>query len=251
MMLRRAKAGEVIWSDFKVTSGSKKEEVKRLAGEIGCLESHVTVLFSNAGVLEGGLNFPPADPAPNTSLEPASKSTMAAAYFEHYWAVTPEAFDSSLLWKKRRGGSKFAPQIIMTSCVNGWTKDISTAGLSVSYAMSKSAIGHFTSYLARDLLPLDIRVNGIAPGWFITNMTAPGTMDTLGMSHIDPNERPESRLRSFPYLKYQTRQAPGAGVPILGGSNRDIGTLALFLVANWYANGETVPLDGGISFIPY
>lgn len=32
-----------------------------------------------------------------------------------------------------------------------------------------------------------------------------------------------------------------------GGTNRDVGSLALFLVANWFVNGETVLIDGGVS----
>lgn len=31
-----------------------------------------------------------------------------------------------------------------------------------------------------------------------------------------------------------------------GGTNRDVGSLALFLVANWFVNGETVLIDGGV-----
>lgn len=33
-----------------------------------------------------------------------------------------------------------------------------------------------------------------------------------------------------------------------GGSNRDMGSLALMLIANWFINGETVLIDGGVSF---
>lgn len=58
------------------------------------------------------------------------------------------------------------PQIVMTSSMNGWTKDIATGGYSFPYCFSKSAIGHFTSSLATELLPLGIRVNGIAPGMY-------------------------------------------------------------------------------------
>jgi NAD(P)-dependent dehydrogenase (short-subunit alcohol dehydrogenase family) len=62
------------------------------------------------------------------------------------------------------GGKMFAPQVVMTSSMNGWTKDPATAGKSFPYAFSKSSIGHATSTLAHELLPLGIRVNGIAPG---------------------------------------------------------------------------------------
>lgn len=132
---------------------------------------------------------PPADSAPNASESPANKPVSVQQYFERYWAISPEEFDNSLrtnafaaywfsaaflpLLEKRKdseGGKKFAPQIIITSSMNGWTKDLATSGLSVPYQMSKSAVGHFTDVLAHDLLPLGIRVNGIAPGLFVTEV---------------------------------------------------------------------------------
>ena len=57
-------------------------------------------------------------------------------------------------------------------CLTG-IQDTSTAGLSFPYMMSKSAIGHATSSLAHELLPLGIRVNGIAPGLFPSNVRPP------------------------------------------------------------------------------
>lgn len=66
-------------------------------------------------------------------------------------------------WKEGELGKKFVPQVIMTSSMNGWTKDPATSGGSFSYLYSKSAIGHATGTLAHELLPLGIRVNGIAP----------------------------------------------------------------------------------------
>ncbi|EJC98021.1 NAD-binding protein [Fomitiporia mediterranea MF3/22] len=241
-----------------------KEEAKRLATEIGQREGHVTVLFNNAGIFDGGLTLPPADLAPNSSLDPASRSTSATEYFNRYWAVTPDQFDNSLrtnavgaywfsaaflplleAWKNSSGGKKFAPQIVMTASMNAWTKDPATSGFSVPYMMSKAAVGHFTTILAHDLLPLGIRVNAIAPGYFITDMTAPGTMDAAGISHLDANETVTIPADKLPPFDIPTRQAPGTGVPLLGGTNRDMGTLALFLVANWFVNGETVLIDGG------
>ena len=33
----------------------------------------------------------------------------------------------------------------------------------------------------------------------------------------------------------------------IGGQPRDVGSLAMFLMANWFINGETVLIDGGVS----
>ena len=43
-------------------------------------------------------------------------------------------------------------------------QDPATAGFSFPYMYSKAAIGQATAALAHELLPLGIRVNGIAPG---------------------------------------------------------------------------------------
>lgn len=72
-------------------------------------------------------------------------------------------------------------------------------------------------------------------------MTAPGSIDAHGASH--PSEEAAKNL----WFEIPARQAEGTGSPYIGGTNRDMGTLALFLVANWYVNGETVLIDGGVS----
>ncbi|KAJ6462509.1 hypothetical protein C8R45DRAFT_1178184 [Mycena sanguinolenta] len=87
---------------------------------------------------------------------------------------------------------------------------------------SKSALGHATASLAQELLPLGIRVNGVAPGLFALS-------DSDGVSIL-----PADVKRAF--------EVPTeSGV----GSARDVGSLALFLVANLFVNGETVLIDGG------
>lgn len=114
----------------------------------------------------------------------ATAEAFKAAYFND---LTEEEFDNSMhtnavgpfwltfaflplleKWKEigytTTGGKKFVPQVVMTSSMNGWTKDPATSGSSFPYMYSKSAIGHATSTLAHELLPLGIRVNGIAPG---------------------------------------------------------------------------------------
>lgn len=62
-------------------------------------------------------------------------------------------------------------------------------------------------------------------------MGAPGTQDEVGLSHA-PKEM---------VLEFQVPTVP------TGGTNRDMGSLALFLISNWFVNGETVLIDGGVS----
>ncbi|KAH7906996.1 hypothetical protein BJ138DRAFT_1161262 [Hygrophoropsis aurantiaca] len=214
-----------------------KSEAKRLADEIEKREKYVTVLFNNAGILEGSFN-PPTEP------------TAASYIASHFDPITQDHFNNVIntnavgpywltfaflplleKWKNSDDPKtkKFVPQVIMTSSMNGWTKDSNTAGRSYPYMFSKSAIGHFTSSLAHELLPLGIRVNGIAPGLFVSQMSAPGIIDpNTGASLLPPGTSHPFRVPTVP-----------------SGSIRDMGSLALFLVVNWFVNGETVLIDGG------
>ncbi|KAI0760565.1 NAD-P-binding protein [Fomes fomentarius] len=220
----------------------KKSEALRLAEEVGKREKHITVLFNNAGVHTGHFK------------QPATANAIAfrEAYFDE---VTEEDFDHNLKtnaigpywltfaflpllekWKESPGAVRFAPQIVMTSSMNGWTKDPATSGNTFPYMYSKSAIGHATASLAHELLPLGVRVNGIAPGLFITEMSAPGTMNEFGQSRV-----PEGRAFAF---EVPVSRPAADGQP-RAGTNKDMGALVLFLVANWFVDGETVLIDGG------
>ena len=105
-------------------------------------------------------------------------------------------------------------------------------------------------------------MNGIAPGWFITGVreytvcdlnmikvflqtTSPNTDDSSGVSSL-PSTLPAFRI---PTRQHNEAGSTGAitNSALLGGTNRDMGALALMLVANWYINGETVLIDGGVS----
>ncbi|TCD60739.1 hypothetical protein EIP91_009607 [Steccherinum ochraceum] len=223
-------------------------EAKRLADEVGKRTPYITVLFNNAGILTGKFKKPTT----------TSAQDFVKAYYdevpEHTFADTinvnsvgPYWLTFTFLpllekWKENsfgNGARRFAPQIIMTSSMNGWTKDPATAGSSFPYLFSKSAIGHATSTLAHELLPLGIRVNGIAPGLFVTEMSRAGTINELGISHgVDKKDH------DFAIPADQLPSSLG-GPTNVGGSSRDMGSLALFLVSNFFVNGETVLIDGG------
>ncbi|KAJ7048794.1 hypothetical protein C8F01DRAFT_1266579 [Mycena amicta] len=60
---------------------------------------------------------------------------------------------------------------------------------------------------------------------------------SLGVFRISPSPSSQSQSQTFPFT---VPTEAGSGTP------RDIGTL-LFLVANWFVNGETVLIDGGVN----
>ncbi|WP_024795595.1 SDR family NAD(P)-dependent oxidoreductase [Tomitella biformata] len=95
-----------------------------------------------------------------------------------------------------------------------------------SYTASKAAVHGMTLVAARDLASFGIRVNTIAPGLFDTPMLA--------------------RLRT------DIREGLSAGVPFPKrlGRPEDYAGMALTLLQNSYANGETIRLDGAIRMAP-
>jgi len=216
-----------------------KSEAKRLADEVGKKEKHITLLFNNAGIMQG------------TATRPKSGATAADFVSAYFDAVSEDDFDNSLRtntfgpywltfaflpllekWKNPENllSKRFVPQVIMTISNVGWTKDVALAINSFPYHFSKAALGKATASLAHELLPLGIRVNGIAPGPFQTAMNSPGTVNELGI----PTGPPASSWEGF-NIPCGVSSAP----------NRDIGTVVLMLVANWFMSGETVLVDGG------
>ncbi|KAF7330011.1 NAD(P)-binding protein [Mycena kentingensis (nom. inval.)] len=223
-----------------------KSESTRLAIEIGSRSPNgITVLFNNAGIVSGRFERPTtkADGSAPTAAEfvAACFDGMQQEHFTDVFntnSVGPYWMTFAFLpllekWKSAEipAAKRFVPQVIMTSSINGWTKDSATGGHSYPYLFSKSAIGHATASLANELLPLGIRVNGIAPGLTVHNR------DEHGQGR---------RPRHIVHLPAE-RAKFGFEVPTAAGSGtaRDMGTLALFLVANWFVNGETVLIDGG------
>ncbi|ORY62867.1 NAD-P-binding protein [Leucosporidium creatinivorum] len=211
-------------------------EAKRLAELIASREQYVTCLFNNAGI---------TGPASEYPEKPDAKSFVECYFdglseddFKKVHSVNSVGpFFLTLAFlplleasKQAPYGDKFQPQIINTSSMNGWTKDPITSGRSWAYLASKAAIASLTPQLAHDFLPLGVRVNSIAPGWFVTGMSAPGSVDSYGVTN-----KPELQSESM-----------GFKTPVGGsGGPKDVGSVALSLLVNRFINGETILVDGG------
>lgn len=112
--------------------------------------------------------------------------------------------------------------IINTASVAGYEGQIGQT----AYAASKGGIIALTLPMARDLAPLGIRVNTIAPGVM-------GTPMLLAM--------PE---------KVQDALAANVQFPKRLGLPEEFGKLVLHIAENSYLNGETIRLDGGLRMPP-
>jgi NAD(P)-dependent dehydrogenase (short-subunit alcohol dehydrogenase family) len=97
----------------------------------------------------------------------------------------------------------------------------------IAYTASKSAIEGMTRSMAVELSPLGIRVNCIAPGFIVTNMSS--------MALNDDPERKQRVLMRTPLGRL--------GLP------EDIANTAYFLASDEanYITGAVIPVDGGNS----
>ncbi|KAI8342145.1 3-oxoacyl-reductase FabG-like protein [Chlamydoabsidia padenii] len=116
--------------------------------------------------------------------------------------------------RKRKGGC-----IINISSVIG----LSGNSGQCAYSASKAGIIGFTKSLAKELGPLQIRVNAIAPGFIETDMTA---------DLLNQNEKRESLLASIPLRRF--------------GKPDDVAEAALFIEKSKYMHGQVLAIDGGL-----
>lgn len=95
------------------------------------------------------------------------------------------------------------------------------------YGMSKAAVGLLTKVLSVEWAPYNIQVNGIAPGWIATSMTA---------SRVNT---PEWRVR------WVQEQVPQSRF----GKPNELAALAVYLAspASAFCTGQVFALDGGFS----
>lgn len=101
-----------------------------------------------------------------------------------------------------------------------------------AYSAAKAGISNFTQWLAVHFAPCNVRVNAIAPGFFVTNQNRALLFDAEG----NPTARTQKILAATPQKRF-------------GEVSDLIGTL-LWLAnddASGFVTGVIVPVDGGFS----
>lgn len=101
-----------------------------------------------------------------------------------------------------------------------------------AYSGAKAAISNFTQWLAVHFSKVGIRVNAIAPGFFLTNQNRALLIDENG----EYTERSKKILSQTPMDRF-------------GNTEELIGTLLWLLCydASSFVNGTVIPVDGGFS----
>lgn len=177
------------------------EECHRLVEEAAEFLAGIDILVNNAGITAREDFF---------SVTPEFFEDTFNLNFRAYFFCAQQAAKHMV---KRGGGS-----IINLSSIHG-ARSFETYSV---YASTKGAINAFTSQLAIELMPYNIRVNAIAPA-----------MIEVPRHRNNPNYDPVQARQNAPFGKI--------GVP------EDVGNVALFLVSDdaWLVNGHVLYLDTG------
>jgi NAD(P)-dependent dehydrogenase (short-subunit alcohol dehydrogenase family) len=210
--------GSIVAIPSDVTS---KDGVKALYDEIASREKALDILINNAGVSSASL----------TTESDGNADEMKANLFynSNVTNVTAQYFMTTaflpLLQASSEREPKWSSTVLFISSISGLIK---TAQHHFSYNASKAAAAHLTRMLSAELTSsnLKIRVNGIAPGVFPSEMTTDGS---------------DEKQKSFiPAEKYKEKVPAGRA-----GRDEDMASAVLFAVVNQYLQGQTFAVDGG------
>ena len=186
---------------------SELEEIDQLVARVEELTAGVDILVNNAGMVWAA----PTLDYPMSGWDKVFNLNVRGLFYLSQQVARGMS--------ERNGGS-----IINISSISAWRCAPDEAEPVVAYNASKGAVVSLTRDMAVKLASDKIRVNGIAPGPFLTDM----------MNHV---RHDEVKLREFERNIPQQRS----------GTEDDIKGVVVFLAADAsaYITGQTVVVDGG------
>ncbi|KAI1103714.1 NAD(P)-binding protein [Jackrogersella minutella] len=214
---------------------TSKESLRRAVAEISAKEGFINVLVNNAGIWGGRVAAKPED-GPEAFSE-----AMLAESKEDNWQksfdvnVTSQYFVTAaflpLLAKAAATGK--VGTVINNGSIAGFLR--MTQNRQFSYNASKAAINHLTRQMAFELRheKVNVRVNGIAMGYFPSEMTT-------GASN-DENESTEGEE----FVKFM--ESMGAKEIKRMGTPQELASVVLTLVTNEFIWGTVMIVDGGLA----
>ncbi|KAF7591017.1 hypothetical protein BBP40_002035 [Aspergillus hancockii] len=222
---------------------TSQESLEHAYRTIAAQTTHIDLLFANSGISGPSAHIPPkADGSPPTLAE----------FRDHHWSHSMADFSNTfnvnvtgthytilaflpLLDEANKRRPKPVlhelaaphPQIIVTSSIAALVNR--PAGL--AYSFSKAALLNLVKSFAANLAPYQIRVNGIAPGLFYSEM-AKHLFEKKGVSG-----------RGISDGSFATDFIPLTRA----GDDVDIAGTIMWMAgrSGGYLNGETIVLDGG------
>lgn len=189
---------------------SNQEGIQALVDEVKGRTQSLEILMNNAGVSWGA----PMGQFPYDAWDKVM-SVNVAGIFELTQGLLPLLMTSA--------SDADPARVVNLGSIMG---EVPMGDGAYSYAASKAAVLHLTKIMAKELAPHRITVNALAPGPFVSRMTAFATGDEA------------------------MREKVGQAVP-LGrvGQAEDIGGCMLFLCGRGgsYVTGAVIPVSGGLN----
>ncbi len=187
---------------------SSMEGVNAFADAVLAREDKIDILINNAGATWGA----PVDEFPEQGWDKVMDLNVKSIFF----------LTQRFLPALRAAGSRDNPsRVVNIASING----ITHPGMeNYSYSASKAAVIQLTRHMAADLGPDNININGIAPGFFPSKMTA----------FLLP-EDPEAMEVTEQPIRRLGRPEDAAGT-----------TIYLCSKASNYLCGHTIVMDGGV-----
>jgi 3-oxoacyl-[acyl-carrier protein] reductase len=178
------------------------DSIKAVFGSLNDQKVFIDCLINNAGIMR------------DATLMMLKSQDLVDTYSTNVFGTIETTKLALKSFLKNKKGS-----IINISSIIGTN---GASGQSV-YSSSKSAILGFTKSLSKELAPLNIRVNAIAPGFIETDLTA-------GRDPIFY----EKNIRNIGMKRF--------------GTPEDVAKVALFLASDLssYVTGQTIGVDGGM-----
>ncbi|KAI1151921.1 NAD(P)-binding protein [Nemania diffusa] len=227
--------GEIIPLAMDVTD---KESIKNAVDKIEAEEGYLNILVNNAGVWQGRPNAVPSD-GPE-----AFGAAMFAEEIQDNWqqsyltnTMSPYFVTGAFLPLLAKATSSPAQQV--GSVIN----NVSISGIlrvtlrqQFSYSASKAAALHLTRQMAFDLghEKISVRVNGIALGYFPSEMTTGSSGDENESTYDADGFRAFLEIAGVKTVKRM-------------GTARDLASVILTLAINDYVWGTMSIIDGGIT----
>ncbi len=179
------------------------EDTERVVGEIMNDFGRIDILVNNAGITKDGLMMRMTEQQWDMVITVNLKSA-----FNYIKTVTP-------IMMRQKSGS-----IINMSSVVGVSGNAGQA----NYSASKAGMIGLAKSMAKEIGSRNIRVNAIAPGFIITEMTA--------------------------QLSDEVREEWAKNIPLRrGGTPEDVANVALFLASDLssYVSGQVINVCGGMN----
>lgn len=177
---------------------SSEESVELAVREALVRFKHIDVLVNNAGASLNKL-------ARDTSLEE----------WRNVFAIN---MDGAFLMSKSLESELISRRGAIVNVASVW--GLAGASMEVAYSASKAALIGFTKALAKELAPMGVRVNAVAPG----------AIDTDMMREYSENDIRRLTTECIPLGRL--------------GSAAEVADAVLFLAENEYVTGETLSVDG-------